>query len=148
LGYCNVIRRFSTCTSGDSGASIISSTSHLVMTGRRMAGKVACGVGTRVGITVGRVISGGIGSTGPPASDGTLSNDVQSVLKFAAAAAFASAKLVCLSNEVLVKGDSVAADAMVKQIAIARQVLIIIFHCRFMDVTPCIGASSMAPGAL
>ena len=53
------------------------------------------------------------------------------------AEAFASANPVAedLSNEIFVKGDTVAdakADAVVKQIAIARQVLKIIFHCRFM----------------
>jgi len=99
------------------------------------AGKVTSRVGTQVGFAVGRVISDGIGSAGLPASDGSLSNVDQSVLKFAAAAAFASAKLVCLSNDVLVKGDSVAADAMVTQIAIARQMMSAILQ---MFITPSI----------
>ncbi|KUG05681.1 hypothetical protein ASZ90_016891 [hydrocarbon metagenome] len=59
------------------------------------------------------------------------------------AEAFASANAVAedLSNELFVKGDSIAADAVVKQIAITRQVLKIIFHCRFIHITTCIGAS-------
>jgi hypothetical protein len=39
---------------------------------------------------------------------------------------------------------------MVKQIAITRQLLKIIFHCRFMNITTCIGASPprmISPGA-
>jgi len=106
-------------------ASAISSASNRVIVGFwNAAGKVTSRGGTRVGFAVGRVISGGIGSAGPPASDGSLSNDDQSVLKFAAAAAFASAKLVVdgFSNEFFVKENSVAADATAKQIAIARQV--------------------------
>jgi hypothetical protein len=59
------------------------------------------------------------------------------------AEAFASANPVAedLSNELFVNGDSIAADAVAKQIAIARQALKIIFNCRFMDITTCIGAS-------
>jgi len=46
------------------------------------------------------------------------------------AEAFASANAVAedRSNELFVKEKSVAADAMVKQIAITRQLLRIIFH--------------------
>ena len=53
------------------------------------------------------------------------------------AEAFASANAVAedLSNELFVKGDSIAADAVAKQIAITRQVLRTIFHFLFMYIT-------------
>ena len=46
------------------------------------------------------------------------------------AEAFASENAVAedLAYELFVKGDSIAADAVVKQIAITRQLLKIIFH--------------------
>ena len=102
-------------------------------------GKVLVGRG--VGKIKGGLISGRLRSTETSGnsvfstgSGGLNAGFSKPVFIFSMAEAFASANAVAedLSNELFVKGDSIAADAMVKQIAIARQVLKIIFHCRFM----------------
>jgi hypothetical protein len=98
-------------------------------------------VGAGSGLNAGRVISGMVGFSGTSGftigSGGLNAGLSKSVFIFSMAEAFASVNAIAedLSNELFVKGDSIAADAVAKQIAIARQVLRTIFHFWFMIIT-------------